>query len=200
MRLVGLLLALGLCLAACSSGPPAKKAAVKHGTTTTTTAPVPVSTTSSTVPGTPAPPCQGSALAGTEVSFGTAKGEAATVIVALTNTTKAACSLTGYPKLQLLDAKGNTLATTVQNGGSGIPTTLTANTANLGGKGGQASFMLYWSPVPTQSDPTCPLAPKMTVSVPGSSKTVSMAAEINACGGIIQASPFQLGVIPAVTT
>jgi hypothetical protein len=120
---------------------------------------------------------------------------AATVVVVLTNTSKAACSLSGYPGLQLLDAKGKDLPTTVQKGGTGIPTTLTVQAANLAAQGGQGSFFLYWSPVATTSAPTCPLAPKMTVSVPGSAKAVSMTAEINACGGIIQASPFEPGVI-----
>jgi len=129
------------------------------------------------------------------VSFGAAAGGAATTVVALTNSSKSACSLDGYPRLQLLSQTGADLPTTVDHGGSGIPTTLTAQPVNLSARGGQGSFMLYWVATPSNTQPTCPQGTKMTVSLPGSDKSFTMTAEINACGGIIQSSPFQTGIV-----
>jgi hypothetical protein len=189
--LVGLCVAFGLVLAACSSGPPAKSANHKSHATTTTSPPA------TTLPGAAAAPCAGSALKGSEAAFNAAGvgGHAATVVVALTNKGAIACTLSGYPKLQLLDAAGKNLPTTLQQGGSGIESSLSVQTATLAANGGQASFQLYWVPTPSASEPTCTPAPKMTVSVPGSKTTISMTAEISACGGIVETSPFQPGVI-----
>lgn len=197
------LIALGaipaLVLAGCSSSPmPGKRHAntshtQSHAKTTTPTTQA-ATTTSTTAAGAPAPPCSGSNLKGSEATFAAAAGGAAKVVVALTNSSKTACSLTGYPKLQLLDAKGNDLPTTVDDGGSGIPSSDTVVTANLAAKGGQASFLLYWVASPSSSEPTCTMAPEMKVTVPGSTKTITMPAEINACGGIVQTSPFEPGI------
>jgi len=186
---LGVMIASSLVLAACSSGP---KAAIKQPaarsttTTTTTTTTAPSGSTTTTAAGASAAPCTGSALKGTEPSFGAAAGGAADVSVALTNRSSSACSLNGYPQLQLVSSKGQDLTTTVENGGSGIPSKFSLGTVNLAASGGQASFMLYWVATPSSSEPDCTLAPK---------KAISMAAEINACGGIIEASPFQPGVL-----
>jgi hypothetical protein len=198
---LGLLVASGLVLAACSGATPSASRHTTHKktaktTTTTTLAASTTTSTTSTAPSGPlASPCNGSVLKGAQVSFGAAAGGAATTVVALTNTSKSPCSLDGYPRLQLISEKGADLPTTVEHGGTGIPTSLGAQGVNLAARGGQASFMLYWVPTPSSSQPTCPQATKMTVSVPGSSKSFTMTAEINACGGIVQASPFQAGLV-----
>ena len=194
---LGLLVASGLVLAACSGATPSASRHTTHKktaktTTTTTLAASTTTSTTSTAPSGPlASPCSGSVLKGAQVSFGAATGGAATTVVALTNTSKSPCSLDGYPRLQLISEKGADLPTTVEHGGTGIPTSLGALGVNLAARGGQASFMLS----PSSSQPTCPQATKMTVSVPGSSKSFTMTAEINACGGIVQASPFQAGLV-----
>jgi len=198
--LLGLFVASGLVLAACSGATPSASRHTTHqrtAKTTTTTAPAP-STTTSTTPGASVPlasPCGGSVLKGAQVSAGAATGGAATTVVALTNTSKNPCSLDGYPRLQLISEKGADLPTTVEHGGTGIPTSLGVQGVNLAARGGQASFMLYWVATPSSSHATCPQATKMTVSVPGSSTSFTMTAEINACGGIVQASPFQVGLV-----
>ena len=199
--LLGLLALSGIVLASCSSGTPsASRSRLKQGKAATTTTSTPTSTTtpsttSSTVAGVTAPPCAIAALKGAQAAGGAATGGAATIVVALSNSSKAPCSLTGYPGIQLIAQNGSDISTTLQQGGSGIPSTLSPGTVNLAAKGGQASFLLYWVALPSKSQPSCPLAPKMQVSVPGSSKTFTMTAEIGACGGIVEASPFQPGVL-----
>jgi hypothetical protein len=191
--LVALIALSGIVLASCSSSKPPVAHHSGHSTTTTTTTTAP-SSTSSTVAGAAGPPCAISALSGTVAAFDAASGGAATAIVLLTNSSKKACSLSGYPGIQLLSQSGN-IATTVEQGGAGIPTTLTSQVVNLAAKGGQASFLLYWVAVPSSSEPTCTLAPKMKVSVPGSANTVTMTAEVGPFGGILEASPFQPGLL-----
>jgi hypothetical protein len=193
---LGLLAVSGIVLASCSSGTPS---APRHkngkATTTTTTSTTAPPATSSTVAGAPAPPCGISSLKGTQAAGGAAAGGAATLVIVLSNSSKAPCSLTGYPGIQLLAQNGNDISTTLQQGGSGIPSTYSSAPVNLAANGGQASFLLYWVALPSKSEPTCTLAPKMQVSVPGSAKTFTMSAEIGACGGIVQASPFQPGIV-----
>lgn len=200
--LLGLFVASGLVLAACSGPTPSASRHLTHkktAKTTTTLAPPTTTSTTSTAPSGPsgplASPCSGSVLKGAQVSFAAAAGGAANTVVALTNTSKNSCSLDGYPRLQLISGEGADLPTTVEHGGTGIPTSLGAQGVNLAARSGQASFMLYWVPTPSSSQPTCPQATKMTVSVPGSSTSFTMTAEINACGGILQASPFQVGLV-----
>jgi Protein of unknown function (DUF4232) len=194
---LGLLAVSGIVLASCSSGTPSASRTHKHGktTTTTTTSTTAPSATSSTVAGAAAPPCGISSLKGTQAAGGAAAGGAATLVIVLSNSSKAPCSLTGYPGIQLLAANGSDISTTLQQGGSGIPSTYSPAPVNLAADGGQASFLLYWVALPSKSEPTCTLAPKMQVSVPGSAKAFTMTAEIGACGGIVQASPFQPGVV-----
>jgi hypothetical protein len=198
---LGLCVASGLVLAACSGGTPSASHHATHKktakTTTTTALPAPTTTTSTT-PGASVPlaaPCGASVLKGVQAAFGNAAGGAATTAVALTNTSKSTCSLTGYPRLQLISPKGANLPSNVEQGGTGIPTSLGTSGVNLAASGGVASFMLYWVATPSSSEPTCPLATEMKVSVPGSAKPVTMKAEINACGGIVQESAFQAGIV-----
>jgi len=192
---MGAVVVLGLVLAGCSNGgkllPPKKH----HGTTTTT---APVTTTSSatgtTVAGPPGPPCDVSALEVTQGPSGAGANGTANIVYEVTNISKKACSLDGYPTIQLVGTNGADLPTTEQHGGSGVPSSLTVQNANLVPRGGQASFFVSFQAVPSSSEPTCTIAPKMKLAVPGSAKTLTTPAEIQACGGIIQVSPFQPGL------
>jgi Protein of unknown function (DUF4232) len=105
--------------------------------------------------------------------------------------------LNGYADMQLISPKGDNLPTSVQQGGSGIPSSLSQQAAvNLAPSGGQASFMAYWVAVPSSSQPNCPVASSANITVPGSKVPVKVTkAEFNACGGVIQVSPFQPNVI-----
>jgi len=191
-------LVVGLVLAGCSNGGkllPSKK----HHTTTTTTAPVTTtsSATGTTVAGPPGPPCGVSALEVTQGPSGAGANGSANIVYEVTNISKAACSLDGYPTIQLVGVNGANLPTTEQHGGSGVPSTFTVQNVNLVRRGGQASFYVSFQAIPSNSEPTCTIAPKMKLAVPGSAKTVTVPAEIQACGGIIQVSPFQPGLTAA---
>jgi Protein of unknown function (DUF4232) len=197
-RLLWLIPAAAVVLASCSSAPAKARHPHAKPKATTTTLPATTTTapnTSTTAPGVAAPPCTISALSAKEVASGAGANGDATTVVALTNVSKAACSLSGYPQLQLLDTTGANIPTTVQKSGPGIPSSLTVQSVNLVARGGQASFLLYWVALPSKTEPTCTIAPKVKVSVPGSSKTLTMTAEIEACGGIVAASPFQPGIV-----
>lgn len=131
-----------------------------------------------------------------EIAFSTAGPGTATTEVLVTNTTtNGICTLVGYPSIQLIDGSGNKLPTTLQHGGSGIPSAFTpTQSVTLDPRTGQATFMLYWANMPSGNQ-SCPLAPKMKLGVSGFAKTLTIAAEINACGGVIESSPFQPGVL-----
>ena len=197
LRSLPALLAFGLVLAACSSSPSAApKQHRHHATTTTTAAKTPKSTTSTTLgPPKQLGPCTVADLSAQEIAFSTNGPGTATTEVLLTNTTaNGICTLVGYPSLQLIDGSGNNLPTTLEKGGSGIPISLTEKTVTLAPKTGQATVMLEWPNTPSGSQ-SCPLAPKMKLGVSGFAKTLTISAEINACGGVIESSPFQSGVL-----
>jgi len=138
-----------------------------------------------------------SALEITQGPSGAGATGSANVVYEVTNISKKACSLDGYPTIQLVGVDGTNLPTTEQHGGTGVPSTFTVQIANLVPRGGQASLYVSFQAVPSNSEPTCTIAPKMKVAVPGSTKTLTAPAEIQACGGIIEVSPFQPGLTAA---
>ena len=194
---IGVVVLAGLVLAGCANG--GKLLAPKHHHTTTTTAPVTTtsSATGTTVAGPPGPPCGVSVLEVTQGPSGAGASGSANIVYEVTNISRKACSLDGYPTIQLVGVDGANLPTTEQQGGSEVPSTFTVQTVNLVPRGGQASFYVSFQAVPSNSEPTCTIAPKMKLAVPGSAKTLTAPAEIQACGGIIEVSPFQPGLTAA---
>ena len=111
--------------------------------------------------------------------------------VILTNTAKTACHLLGYPGMALLDSNRDPLTSHVTFGGGMLPPTAKQNVV-LAPSGGQASFTLVYSDVPTgNADPAtaCPEASFESITPPDDTTTVELAAVMAPCDGKVNVSP-----------
>jgi hypothetical protein len=77
----------------------------------------------------------------------------------------------------------------------GITSTSTTPTLLAIPIGGSVSFVLQYNDVPTGAQ-TCTTATFLLVQLPGGSTGIAAPSEIDACGGVIYASPFQAGTSP----
>jgi Protein of unknown function (DUF4232) len=102
------------------------------------------------------------------LSFVRAEGAAGTIldVLALTNTSTAACVLDGYVAVQMLDADGVPMPT-VDVPGGGIWTNFAGPSAFPLPPGATASFGITWSDVFTGDETSCPAASTLQVSPPG---------------------------------
>ena len=194
--------AAALVLAGCSSS------SNSAGTTTTTAGPTttarpgpPTSGGSSTTGGsttTAAGPttCQPNGLA---MAAGMGNGGAGTIemVVTMTNTSAAPCTLDGYPGMQLLDSSGAKLPTTVVRGGGPGFLNPAANqppapvTLQPGQK---ASFSLSYEDVPVGTETSCPTSAKAQITPPNDFSFAVIALQASACGGgTIHVSPVYAG-------
>jgi hypothetical protein len=177
-----LVLVAGPALGACSapSSPAPATSAGGQGSSTTTT--------STTAAPTAAKPCPAGSLAGTVVGSSGAAGTIE-VTIALRNTSTAACTLAGYPGLQLLDASGAQLPTHVVRGGT-YPFTGAAPSLVTMAPGGPAYVNLGYSDVPSGSATSCPEAVSMWVTPPGAYDHLTVTVTLAPCaGGTVATSP-----------
>ncbi len=200
VRLAGFaaaLLVAGVVLGACSSTPSA---------TTSTTAAAPTSTagsspatsataTSATPPTTAGGPsqCPTTKLIGTIAGSSGAAGTIETT-VALKSTDSVACTLGGYPGLQLLGPTGSSLPTTVVRKGSYSFTAMAPTTVTLVA-GQSAYFNIGYSDVPVGSETTCPTSGSLEVTPPNAVDHLAVAATLApGGGGTMVVSPVFLAV------
>lgn len=191
--------ALAALLAGCSSGPPsASRTSTRHTrststthqstTTTTTTAPTSTTTTTTTAPTTL---CQPSQLQMAVVG-GTGAAGTVTTTVGMTNTSSAACTMRGYPGMQLLNSSGAPIPTTVLRGGAQFPSAA-ANAAPALvtlAAGASARFSIQWSDVPVGGETTCPASTKSEVTPPTDTAYGVMTLSIAPCDhGTVHVSP-----------
>ena len=181
----------GGALAGCSS-PPGSASSSSTGPPTTgtrpapstTTAPTTTPTTTTTVPG-----CTGEnyalSLLGSQGAAGTFE-----VTLGLRNTSSASCPLQGYPGVQLLDATGNELTTTVVSG-DGQAFTDFAPAPVVVGPEQSAYVNLGYSDVPTGSATSCPTAAALELIPPGTSTALRVAGHFTVCdNGTVDVSPL----------
>ncbi|HTZ10454.1 MAG TPA: DUF4232 domain-containing protein [Acidimicrobiales bacterium] len=193
---------MALVLAACGGG-----GGSATTTTTTTTASGGTSSTTATTAGTTTTAASGTptacaaralamSVSGTEGAAGTLE-----LTFALRNVSSAACPMDGFPPVQLIDAAGGELQTTVVRGGS-YPFTDIAPTAITLAPGETAYFNLGYSDVPTGSESSCPAATQLEVTPPGAADHDTVAVGITACNaGTLTVSPvFAAGSAGARTT
>jgi hypothetical protein len=112
------------------------------------------------------------------------------------NVSQKACTLFGYPGAQMLDAKGNKLATRVQRGGAFFAETRRAPRKVLLGPGQPARFVFGYSTNPeygsgtTGAPQTCPAAAKLEITPPNTySQLVVAVSDFAPCGGVLVAGP-----------
>jgi len=91
--------------------------------TKTVTAPQPVTTATTAPPASAAPACTGSSLGGSFAGVpGSAGAGQISYLLTVTNTSGSACYVSGLPQLQLLDAQGGALPTSVSAAQPGTAT------------------------------------------------------------------------------
>lgn len=195
-----------LVLAACGSSPGSTASSTttttRHATTTTTTTSQPAttttaaaSTTTTTSGTTGLPTCQPGQLSAA-TGQGTGAAGTQTLVMTLTNTSSAACGLNGYPGMQLLDAQGAPIPTTVVRGGFHFlqaaanqppsPVTLASHATG--------AFSLAYEDVPVGNETSCPTSAQAEVTPPNDYTHLVVALAIGPCNnGTVHVSPVYAG-------
>jgi hypothetical protein len=196
----GVVLAVALVLAGCSSSgntsPSGSSTSTSSSTSTTasTTSSSPRSSTSTTeamVAKTCLPnqlhivPQRGNGAAGTIYET-----------VTLTNTSSTTCTLHGYPGLQLLSAQGSSLPTNVVRGGTQFPAAAANQSPSLVTLAPQqvATFSLSYEDVPVGTETSCPTSAKVEITPPNDVGHAVVTLAISPCsGGMVHVSPVYAG-------
>ncbi|MGP8249375.1 MAG: DUF4232 domain-containing protein [Candidatus Dormibacteria bacterium] len=183
-----LVLALGL--AGCGTTP--KPDHKSHPSPSPSPSASPSSTPTASAPPTPAPVCQAAAIAAGLGESNSAAGHQAWTVI-LTNDSGVACSLNGFPKLQLLN--GSTDVSTTQAEGNppgGAPISDTPALVDIA-PDTAGSFVVQWLDVPTGSQ-QCNSAYELGITLPGGGGEVTAAmGQIMPCGGDLYVSPVRAG-------
>jgi len=145
--------------------------------------------TPATTAGRPGGPCKAADMT-TRVSGSTIRGSSQVVIVALDNTGGRQCTVTGAPSLAFFGLDGRALTVTATEGGGAIRPELTAKEVSIE-PGGQASFMMSWSPIGSG----CLDVRSFQVTLPGDSKASKVDSSVTVCNRTVNYSPIQAGVI-----
>lgn len=196
------LLALGagaaLALASCSSPGTGRSTSsatsTTGGHTTTTTTTTGGSSTTTSAPSTTTvgtANCQPTQLA---AAAGRGTGAAGTLVLTinLTNTSTTTCSLYGYPGLQLLDAGGGAITTTVVRGQFHFPTPAAnqppANVRLV--PGAAVTFSLAYGDVPVGNETSCATSSQVEITPPNDATHLVMPLQIGPCdNGTVHVSP-----------
>jgi hypothetical protein len=184
------IVAAAVVLAACASSPSTTSSG---GSTTATTAP----STAGTGTGAPtgSTTCRATQLQASRVGSAAAAGHIV-VTYGLRNTSIRACTLLGYPGVQMVDAFGRALPTQVAHGGS---YTFAAETPSMVAlpPSAQASFFLGYSDVPSGNETSCAASARLDITPPGDNGAIAVADQIAPCGnGAVTVSPVHAGAAP----
>jgi hypothetical protein len=174
-------------LSACASSPSTTSSA---GSTTTTTAHGTAGTSSGAPSGSTT--CRATQLQASRVGSAAAAGHSV-LTYGLRNTSTRACTLLGYPGVQLVDASGRPLPTQVSHGGSYTFAAETPHTVALP-PSAQASFFLGYSDVPSGTETSCAPSARVDITPPGDNGVVAVADQVAPCGnGAVTVSPVHAG-------
>ncbi len=135
-------------------------------------------------------PCHASQL---HASVLQANGAAGTIVVSITlRNTGSACTLSGYPGLQLR-SRARALPTRVQHGGLSV-LNRRPRLVRLA-RGGRATLLVAYNDVPVGNETRCPTSVSLEILLPGA---VRVAFQADACNhGLLRESPFLAGVVHA---
>jgi len=119
----------------------------------------------------------------------------------LANTSTALCTMYGYPGMQLLDASGGDMPTTVIRGG-GLTFEKVAVTNVSLAPGQTAYFNLGYSDVTVGTETSCPAASQVEITPPNDmSYVVVPVTSLDACGGgTVHVSPVFASTDSAATS
>jgi len=204
LALVAVVVGGGIVLAACSSGgtSASSTSTTIHRSTTTlpaTTTSAPVTTTSphGTTTTTDAnaaavPACLASQLAIEPHQGGGAAGTIS-LTISMRNTSATACTLQGYPGMQLLNSQGGTIPTNVVRGSftGNAPAAASQPPALLTlAPGFSATFWLQYEDVPVGNETTCPASTKAQITPPNDTAPALVPLDISPCNnGTVHVSP-----------
>ncbi|MGA8427392.1 MAG: DUF4232 domain-containing protein [Candidatus Dormiibacterota bacterium] len=185
---VSLALALGLVGCGTTSHPHHKSHPSPSPSPTPSASPSPTPTPSATS----APVCQAAAIAAGLGQSNNAAGHQAWTIV-LTNDSTTACSLDGFPTLQLMNGNTDVITTEAEgNAPAGAQINDTPTLVNIA-PDTAASFVVQWLDVPTGSQ-QCNAAYELGITLPGGGGKVIVAmGQIMPCGGDLYVSPVRPG-------
>jgi Domain of unknown function (DUF4232) len=207
--MVAVVVAGGVVLAACSSGgtSASSTSTTIHRSTSTTLAPTttsaPVTTTSphgstTTTDANSAavPTCLASQLSIEPHQGGGAAGTIS-LTISMRNTSATACTLQGYPGMQLLNSQGAMIPTNVVRGsftGSApAPASQPPSLITLA-PGFSATFWLQYEDVPVGNETTCPASTKAQITPPNDTAPALVPLVISPCnGGTVHVSPVYAG-------
>ena len=116
--------------------------------------------------------------------------------IALTNTSSATCTLEGYPGMQLLDATGADIPTTVVRGQFRFPDPAANQPPSLVTLAPHATgtFSLSYEDVPVGNETSCPTSAQAEVTPPNDVTHLVMPLQIAPCGnGTVHVSPVYAG-------
>ncbi|HEX3723372.1 MAG TPA: DUF4232 domain-containing protein [Nitrolancea sp.] len=142
-----------------------------------------------------------------QLSLTPGAGNAATghreYIYTFQNVSQVPCTLYGYPGMQMYDATGAPLPTTVIRGGAFEFRDVTPQTVMMA-PGAQSSFAIGFTVIPSGSETqsSCPESSRLLVTPPNDYSQLGLAASLDPCGGMINVSPVVAGVpsVDAINT
>jgi hypothetical protein len=195
----GLGVALGatvILLASCGSGSSSTTAGGKTGGSSSTgSSSTGSSATASTAPAPSGPAnCQTGQLQASRLATAAAAGNIV-VTYGLHNVSDRACTLFGYPGLQMTDASGHALPTQVSHGGSYTFGAETPAPVLLSTQA-EASFYLGYSDVASGSGMSCPQSARLEITPPNETGAITITDQIAPCGGAVTVSPVHAGTAP----
>jgi len=164
---------------------------IKGATTPTGPAPLPTPAPGGVLPA--AAPCRSAQLQLSPEGGDAGMGNRVSIL-GVQNIGPQACSITGYPTVSLLDARGRALTTirAEQSPGNYFRNGAAPTPVNLA-PGAKAYFDLAWNIVPNegQGETTCPGAATVRVAAPGDTALVSLAQTFTPCGGRVRVGPLR---------
>lgn len=115
------------------------------------------------------------------------------MIYALENTSSTACTVFGYPGMQMVDSAGNPMPTTVVRGNAFTFPDIQPRAVALE-PGGQASFAVDYSDVPVGNQTSCPVSAALEITPPNAFDRLVIPASIASCDSVLHVSPVIAGV------
>jgi hypothetical protein len=135
-------------------------------------------------------PCAASQLKFGQLRTGAASGRVFSTIPVV-NRSATTCSLSGYPRLSLIGARGAAMATVVHDGVGALSQSQAVRPIMLA-PGSTASVTISFADN-ASNVPACPAASGVDLGLPGASGSLLLAVPLGPCGGSLQTTPFVAG-------
>jgi hypothetical protein len=155
---------------------------IRTGSASTTTVPNATPTVVTSSPAESRPPCESSQLSVQVGRMGVGLGHVGWMM-SFTNMSSAACSLFGYPGLQMLDAARGLIPTEVTDGTAYTVPSIPGQVVDLA-PGANASFDLGYDDVnPGDQTAICPTSAVVAITAPGNDQAIITPFQITPYGG-----------------